>query len=103
MSRAFETVVNKIGAAVASKVISLPARKSKEYEDGTYNPYFALADREGQLICIWVGNLRKDDKELLRVRGIDKGFYTTEDPKQKASWNNVTKIIARHFNLPLFD
>lgn len=104
MSRAFQELMNKIGAAIEKRTISLPLKKAKDYEEGKYKPFFSLIDRDGELLCMWCGNRQRPnhkgeggDIEIVRFK--ETGFATSmDDPK---NWDSVTLKVMHHFGMQL--
>jgi len=101
-----------IQGAIAHKVISLPTRLAKRYERNDYNPRFALADRDGQLICIWCGNKKKANKkgkggdvEIVRLsnRDVTEGLLVEDKNGRGNSWPEVTRAVMRHFRMRATD
>ncbi len=107
MSIEFENLKVKVGIVIEKRQIVLPTKKAAEYEAGTYNPYFVLCDRDGELICIWCGNKKfvrqfKDnkmvrvytDKEIYRFRARDEGYDSDE-------WNDMTLAVWKFYDMKL--
>ena len=122
MSALFQEWQRKIADAIASRTISIGPKKAQEYEAGHYHPFFSLVDRQGELVCIWCRNIKKqkggyyrsgvdgracysgpdrlpsDDVEIIRLSGADvtKGLGTKADSSIK-HWDSVTRLVMEHF------
>jgi hypothetical protein len=71
--------------------------KIQEYEDGKFNPNFAFLMRDDELVCVWVGNVKKNKdgeqtEQVIREIGnsrIKKGFTAKY-------WSSLVSWIHPH-------
>ena len=98
--------------AIANKTISLPAKLARRYEKNDYNPRFALADREGKLICIWCSNKKRANREgkgadieIVRLsnRDVTEGLAVNDLCGKGTSWPEVTRAVMRYFRMRATD
>lgn len=56
----FRNLLIKIGEVIEARTISHPkVEKMEDYANGDYNPKFDIVLRDGELLCIWCGNVKK--------------------------------------------
>lgn len=107
MSEEFQRLTQRIAEAIEKRTIITTPKKTGDYEKGIYNPFFSLIIRDGELLCIWCGNIKKPNKktdkdgdiEIGRFRNIEQGFDT--DPKSERSWDVVTLKVMHSLGLKL--
>ena len=106
MSVEYQKLMEKVARVIESRMIRLPPKKAQKYEKGTYRPRFCLADRGGELICIWCSNLRRadfegkgGDVEIVRIGDVSKGLGVGMN--DSSGWDAVTKKVMNYYNMKL--
>lgn len=98
MSQEFQELMDKIAKAIENRIIITTAKKTKLYEQGLYNPFFSLIERDGELVCIWCSNIKDEEKEIIRLQVKDGLPTSKDDPK---SWDAVTIKVMHSLGLKL--
>lgn len=104
MSVEFQNLMGRISEAVKNRTGSFPPKKLREYEAGTYHPFFSLIVRnKKELMCMWSSDRRKDgdnpDVEVIRFSRPERGFKT--DATDPRGWTQVTLGAMRALGLKL--
>ena len=99
MSQKYQRLMDKIALAIKNRTIITTPQKTKLYEQGLYNPFFSLIERDGELICVWCSNVKLKDRELSGRLQLRNGLPTSkDDPK---GWDAVTLKVMHSLGLEL--